>query len=579
MKRRNTKKSKANKRQRIGKEEKTLTPIQQLLQAIKKNNFDKVCNLLQSSVVDPNEKNDNGETALILATQKGNLQIAKELLKHGANVNAKNDRGINPHSLLVASKNGNEEFVTLLLKNNANPNVQNKKGKTSLLIISETGVSCPIAESLLKHGADPSIKDKKGNTAMVSAFSKNHFSLCELFIKNGVNLPNQGGDTNLITADKAKSLKLVHFLLKQGNNVNEKDSEGYTAFSYACRGMAFFDWEYKKAAGDIIMTLLKNRADPNIKVKNDLSTAIMIATCEQNIFAVKTLLKYDANPNQKCSQSPPPFWASDLNWYYPTYGDSRSAIMKATETGNLEIFEILMNHGADLEAKDGNGQNPFILAARYESFEIMDALIERGVDLKAMDHEGRNALCIAMEKGYEEVANKLFDQGVELHVPSSCTNGETKLILAARSTSSKIVTTLIQKGADVDGKDANGRTALMHASEIGALEVVKTLMEFEANIFTKDNEEKSAINFSSEGKHDNITLLFLEYGAGENLDKYLLAPSKVRQHKEKIYRRIKRIESVLFPDDTPVIAQIIAEFTFGVHHLQNYLDKHPSYKK
>jgi ankyrin repeat protein len=204
-------------------------------------------------------------------------------------------------------------------------------------------------------------------------------------------------------------------------------------------------------------------------------------------------------------------------------------------------------------------------------------LIQRGADLNVIDKSENNSLTLALRNGHKKIANSLLDRGIRVDPQKIHRNGETTMMLAARCGTAKVAVALIQKGADVNARDANGRTALMHASHCGALKVVKKLVEFEADVNIKDNEGKSAIDFSFGKRNDKITVHLLEYGAGENLDTYFVPPSKVRQQREKIYRRIRRIESVLFPDDTPVIAQLIAEFTFGVRYLTNYIEKH-SYK-
>jgi hypothetical protein len=72
--------------------------------------------------VDVNERNSNGETALIFAVSKGQIDIVKLLIDKGADVNAKTTGGDLPKAtaLVYAAANGNVDIVELLLDKGAN---------------------------------------------------------------------------------------------------------------------------------------------------------------------------------------------------------------------------------------------------------------------------------------------------------------------------------------------------------------------------------------------------------------------------------------------------------------------------
>lgn len=70
---------------------------------------------LRQSQVD--DRDENGTTALMIASSKGQIQYVRELLSHGAEVNAQDLD--NWTSLLCASKGGFLEIVELLIENGA----------------------------------------------------------------------------------------------------------------------------------------------------------------------------------------------------------------------------------------------------------------------------------------------------------------------------------------------------------------------------------------------------------------------------------------------------------------------------
>ena len=97
---------------------------------------------------DPNAKNHDGSTPLILAAWAGHMETVQYLIQRGANVNAKTESG---HTALTrACMNGHADIAQLLLKNGANPNCETSQGFTPLFLARENP---QVKEVLLQHGA------------------------------------------------------------------------------------------------------------------------------------------------------------------------------------------------------------------------------------------------------------------------------------------------------------------------------------------------------------------------------------------------------------------------------------------
>ena len=71
--------------------------------------------------------NQGGITALHWASDKGRLDVVRELLKAGANVNAVDEDDWT--ALHLASNNGHLDVVRELLRAGADPTLKNKEGK------------------------------------------------------------------------------------------------------------------------------------------------------------------------------------------------------------------------------------------------------------------------------------------------------------------------------------------------------------------------------------------------------------------------------------------------------------------
>lgn len=106
-----------------------------------------------------NSKNQNGETALLLAAKKSNLYITEHLLTNcAADVNVVSKTGITP--LIYAVQSGNIEIVKVLITHGANVNLTDKAGSSALRKACMTSINYNIIEYLLENGAKVNTFDK-----------------------------------------------------------------------------------------------------------------------------------------------------------------------------------------------------------------------------------------------------------------------------------------------------------------------------------------------------------------------------------------------------------------------------------
>jgi uncharacterized protein len=94
-------------------------------------------------------RNTTGFTALTGAVANNHTEIAKLLVRRGAQVNYRYEGGFSP--LMGASENGNVELVNFLLENGADPSAKTKDGRTSMSFAKEKNHS-EVIEILKKHG-------------------------------------------------------------------------------------------------------------------------------------------------------------------------------------------------------------------------------------------------------------------------------------------------------------------------------------------------------------------------------------------------------------------------------------------
>ena len=100
---------------------------------------------------------------LVLKAKCGDLKGLQDLLSNGGDPNIRDSEGKTP--LIMASSSGQVRIVEFLLSKGADYNIRDESGCTALIRASRVGNSV-IVELLLSCGADPNIRDNDGKTAL-----------------------------------------------------------------------------------------------------------------------------------------------------------------------------------------------------------------------------------------------------------------------------------------------------------------------------------------------------------------------------------------------------------------------------
>ncbi len=77
--------------------------------------------------------------------------------------------------------------------------------------------------------------------------------------------------------------------------------------------------------------------------------------------------------------------------------DRKTSLHLACEFGHLEIVKLLLDRGANIEAKNLNGETPLHFACRYHKTEITKELLNKGADIYAVNRRGGTPLHLATD--------------------------------------------------------------------------------------------------------------------------------------------------------------------------------------
>jgi ankyrin repeat protein len=138
------------------------------------------------------------------------------------------------------------------------------------------------------------------------------------------------------------------------------------------------------------------------------------------------------------------------------YFNGTTPIIKAVEGGFKETIEFLIAEGADLEAKDKDGDSALHTAINWLRVEVVELLIKAGADLTSLAGNGNTVLTSA-------VRNRIAD----IDLPNKKKN---------------IIGILMEAGADVNQKNADGTYTLWHLAEYNSLPIIEKAIKYRADI-------------------------------------------------------------------------------------------------
>ncbi len=81
--------------------------------------------------------------------------------------------------------------------------------------------------------------------------------------------------------------------------------------------------------------------------------------------------------------------------------------MLAATINNLEIVNILISHGADVNQADEGGATLLIYAVWKGNKDIVALLLKNGADIYAKTRDGRTPLSVAKQAGHTEIIEML----------------------------------------------------------------------------------------------------------------------------------------------------------------------------
>jgi len=285
----------------------------------------------QALAVEPflEERDDKGRTALHKASESGILSQVIELLEQGAKINTEDNDWKRP--LHLAAESGEEALVRYLLRKGANVHGADSENRHALHLAAQRGHD-KVVLCLLLGGSNINARDARGRTALHHA---------------------------AVTGQD----QVIDVLVKEGANRDIVDENKNTAWNLAWNG------------GLMSTQKLLLSINQRWKLGAEMYNAIMA----KDLTCLQKKLDEGLDPDFKTKAG------STLLLHVAFAGKNNNDMVFS------EMAKLLLDRGADVQAKSRGGSTPLHYAALAKDYATMKVLVERGADVNAKSDHGRGS--------------------------------------------------------------------------------------------------------------------------------------------------------------------------------------------
>ncbi|KAK6189720.1 hypothetical protein SNE40_001720 [Patella caerulea] len=433
-----------------------------------------IINFLVKRGFDLNAKDKDGCTALHLAAGRGKTETVSILIKNGASVFERDNKGRLPSHAACAAQGGrndiNSHDVLVLLTQAGCPvNESDHEGRSPFLeALAVVNTKC--LQYFIENLDRLEIQDELRQPFLINALMLNDITtfraIFDILIlgESYIDLI----DVNMLIAC-VDSVEKFKYLLMKGANFNVVDDKNRSVLHHACRNGAIETVKY-----------LVNDVKVNVNLQDNNGWTPAVFCCESKINPVDKLMLLSSN-------------GGDL---YTVDNSNRSLLHHACWSGTTETVKYLVNDvKVNVNHRNNDGRAPALYCCLSEINPVDKLMIlsSNGGDLYTVDNSNRSLLHHACWSGTTETVKYLVNI-VKLDVNHRNNDGRAPALYCCLSEINPVDKLMIlsSNGGDLYTVDNSNRSLLHHACWSGTTETVKYLVnDVKVNVNHRNNDGRA----------------------------------------------------------------------------------------
>ena len=432
---------------------------------------------------DPELKNRDGDTALHVAIKNNSKRAAKALSAVSETLFSRDSEGI---TALDRGLYSDDEYYDIFITTKAGE-LRDVEGQTIVHYFVKTKNLKGIRKCITE-GIPISVRDDNGKTPLDVAFENlddeefveiaaelimggadevaTDFSYFQdAMLARNVNTRFDDGQTPLHLAAIYGHNAIAKYLLENNADTTVQDSSGATPLHEAVR--------YGNV--EIARALLNSGANVNARDNLGKTPVMLILPKEKTAEIYKLLISFRADLSQK-----------DM------FGDTVLHTASMLNVG-ANTFGILVNGGADVDARNKEGVTPLSIAVQKNDLETVKLLTAAGADIHTQDTNGNSPISIALA-GNSEMLEAVVN---EANAGLTDSNGNTPLHLALICDAPLAkIQYIISLMKDVNTRNKDGNSALFLSILKNRQKVGELLLAKNADIFSTNTNNNSPLRLA-----------------------------------------------------------------------------------
>jgi len=432
-----------------------------LLSLHKTDEFEK---LLQGFVKQKSPLNESLDVVLYDALLAGEMDLVNALVKHG----------------VMPTKYELEKKLYRIVRNNfpdalkfaLSYEINSYSSDTLLEAVRNHNIEMVKMILNAKNTIDVKQITKAKQDALYDALRKDKMDFVELLMQSGIPV-----FTDSILEKFLRKFKKFQLLVRYGNNIEQLQFNGYSLLKH------MIDHDMV----DYFAHLIENQLDPNYQFDGVSMLAYAIDNKKNTIATL--LIAHGAKLDRMVTDKYDPQPVSLL--YY------------AVDKNNLELTKALVKRGVNVDYQSSKGKTPIRIALATNKLDIAQVLLDAGADINIRDHDNMHGLLKATENDHDEAV--IFAISHKANLDYQIEGGKTALMLAVQKKNTIIIKALLEAGANTAIQNTSGKTALMMAVTDVSLNIIALLLSYPVDLTIKDDIGRTVVDYAE--KMHNMELI------------------------------------------------------------------------